>query len=59
MSGRGAHGFTLVELLVGLSLLSLVMAGAETWHCILNAIERIQVPAEGERCISETADSIR
>jgi hypothetical protein len=27
------------------------MAGAETWHCILNAIERLQAkaPAEGEK----------
>ena len=33
------------------SLASVDMAGAETWHRILNAIERLQAkaPAEGEK----------
>jgi hypothetical protein len=26
------------------------MAGAETWHRILNAIERLQAKAQGRRC---------
>jgi triphosphoribosyl-dephospho-CoA synthetase len=33
------------------------MAGAETWHRILDAIERLQAkaPAEGRRCIDAEA----